>query len=241
MPAKKYFEGEYIGPYNILFLKELKEKKNGHRLGIFQCPFCFKEFKAKVCRIGEGKTRSCGCERAKQARINGHTRLIDLTGQRFGKLVVLNITSKRTKIGQPIWKCQCDCGNVHYACSSDLKNKKVKSCGCLLSIGEESIRQILDKMDIHYVQQKTFSDCINPVTKAKLRFDFYLPDYNCCIEYDGIHHYKEVKIYKDSVEEVMYRDNLKTVFCYDNNIKLIRISCYDFDKVNESYIYNLLN
>ena len=35
MPAKKYFEGQYVGPYNILFVKELEEKKNGQRIGIF--------------------------------------------------------------------------------------------------------------------------------------------------------------------------------------------------------------
>lgn len=241
MPAKKYFEGQYIGPYNILFVKELKEKKNRQRIGIFQCPFCSKLFDAKVCRIGEGKTRSCGCERIKQAIVNGKGRIINIVGQRFGKLIVLGQTDMRSTDNRILWKCQCDCGNIHYATASDLKRGKVKSCGCLISAGEEKISRILTAMNISFVTQKIFKDCINPKTKNKLRFNFYLPKYNCCIEYDGIHHYKNIPIYKDSVDDLNYRDNIKTEYCKNNHILLIRISCFDFDKINEEYITNLLS
>lgn len=240
MPAKKYFEGQHIGPYNILFIKELKEKKNGHRIGVFQCPFCLKTFIAKVCNVVNGKTRSCGCERIKQAIITGKGHVIDITGQRFGKLIVLEQADMRSIDNRILWKCQCDCGNIHYAAATDLKRGKVKSCGCLISSGEEKISRILTDMNINFATQKIFKDCINPKTRRQLRFDFYLPKYNCCIEYDGIHHYKDIPIFKDSVDDVNYRDSIKTEYCKNNNILLIRISYFDFDKIDEEYIVNLL-
>lgn len=240
MPSKRYFTGQKIGPYDTLFLEEIGVNSHKQRVGIFKCSFCGALFKALVCRVGEGLTRSCGCERVKNAVTTGKARIIDLSGQHFGKLTALYLTNKRTRGGDTIWHCLCDCGNEHDVAAGDLKRGKVKSCGCLISIGEEKIQRILSELNIAFEVQKMFDDCVNPSTNRKLRFDFYLPEYNCCIEYDGIHHYQEVSIYKDNVEEVNQRDDAKTQYCKENNIKLIRISCFEFDKIDAQYISNLL-
>ena len=55
------------------------------------------------------------------------------------------------------------------------------------------------------------------------RFDFYLPEYNRLIEYDGIQHYKERNFFKDTLEEIQNRDIIKNNFALNNNIDLIRI------------------
>lgn len=56
-------------------------------------------------------------------------KLIDLTGQKFGMLLVLERTKNK---GEKVaWKCKCDCGNTTIATSSDLKQGNTKSCGCL--------------------------------------------------------------------------------------------------------------
>lgn len=57
----------------------------------------------------------------------------DLTGMRFGRLVVLCDDGTRTKQKKIMWKCQCDCGNITYVRASFLTNKKrpTLSCGCL--------------------------------------------------------------------------------------------------------------
>lgn len=55
----------------------------------------------------------------------------DLTGQRFGKLVVLSPTDKRMDSGSIVWHCQCDCGNTAEVSASRLVRGKVRSCGCL--------------------------------------------------------------------------------------------------------------
>ena len=54
----------------------------------------------------------------------------DLTGQRFGKLLVLSETSKRDDNGSIVWKCKCDCGNIIETTSKRLVNKLIVSCGC---------------------------------------------------------------------------------------------------------------
>lgn len=62
------------------------------------------------------------------------SKLIDLTGQRFGRLVVLQrAENKIHPSGQAAtsWLCICNCGNTTIATSSDLKKGNVKSCGCL--------------------------------------------------------------------------------------------------------------
>ena len=55
-------------------------------------------------------------------------KIIDLTGQRFGRLVVLERAESRG--GATYWRCQCDCGNIREVYAADLRSGKHKSCGC---------------------------------------------------------------------------------------------------------------
>ena len=66
-------------------------------------------------------------------------------------------------------------------------------------------------------------------------FDFYLPDYNTCIEYDGELHYKAVDYFggDDALGNTKCRDEIKTQYCKENNIKLIRIPYWEFDNIEE--------
>ena len=71
--------------------------------------------------------KSCGCLRKE---ISSQIHKKDLVGKRFGKLVVIEETSKRNK-KKIIWKCLCDCGNICEASSDNLISGSTKSCGCL--------------------------------------------------------------------------------------------------------------
>lgn len=53
----------------------------------------------------------------------------DLTGKRFGKLMVLKDLGK-VKNGSRVWLCKCDCGNTKEVTTMDLNNHRVASCGC---------------------------------------------------------------------------------------------------------------
>lgn len=56
--------------------------------------------------------------------------LVDLTGQKFGRLVVLGRGTQKYK-GNAFWRCQCDCGSVVDVASNHLRSGRVQSCGCL--------------------------------------------------------------------------------------------------------------
>ena len=94
---------------------------------------------------------------------------------------------------------------------------------CKSSKGELKIINILEKFKISYFRQKKFEDCksIN-----KLSFDFYLPKLNLLIEFDGIQHFKPVKLFggEKEFEKTKIKDKIKTDYCINNNIELIRIS-----------------
>lgn len=80
---------------------------------------CGKECTVAGKCLLDGHTKSCGC-----------SRLIDLVGQRFGRLVVVERLDVR-RMSNVDWKCLCDCGKYHNAITKYLQAGQVKSCGCL--------------------------------------------------------------------------------------------------------------
>lgn len=120
---------------------------------------------------------------------------------------------------------------------------RIWHCGCLSpkSKGERKISQILEHNNLSFEREYKFDDCINPLTKAILRFDFYLPNYNLCIEYDGIQHFEETSWRHEGLKDVQYRDSIKNNYCKEHNIKLIRIPYWDFDKLDDEYLLSLIN
>ena len=107
---------------------------------------------------------------------------------------------------------------------------------CKESKGEKEIRKKLDLLKIKYITQKRFDGC---KYKYKLPFDFYLQDYNCCIEFDGIQHFKPIKKWggTESLEITKIKDEIKTTYCFNNNIKLLRIR---YDEIIEQKLNEFL-
>jgi len=113
-------------------------------------------------------------------------------------------------------------------------------CGCPKcnsSHGERDIISFLEKYNISYVHQHKFDNCRN---KRNLFFDFYLPDYQICIEFDGIQHFKPIKKFGGEVKflNTLKRDEIKNKYCEDNNISLMRIRYTD--KIEDILNNNLI-
>jgi very-short-patch-repair endonuclease len=89
---------------------------------------------------------------------------------------------------------------------------------CRRSKGETEIAVWLKKNNISFEEQKKFNGCKNI---AHLRFDFFLPEYNLAIEYNGKQHYHNT--YFGGLEERKRLDLLKRKYCFTNNIKLLEI------------------
>ena len=127
-----------------------------------------------------------------------------------------------------VWKCQCECGNIHYASLSNLKSGSVSRCpDCFLrSKGEEKIKEILDFNNIPYELEKTFNTCLT--NKNRLcRFDFYV-DNKYLIEFDGLQHFKATNGWntQEHFIQIQENDEIKNQWCKNNNIPLIRIPYY---------------
>lgn len=56
--------------------------------------------------------------------------IVSILGERFGKLVVIAPSTKRSKDGKPFWLCRCDCGIAKEIAGFNLKSGQTKSCGC---------------------------------------------------------------------------------------------------------------
>lgn len=96
-------------------------------------------------------------------------------------------------------------------------------CKKRFSKGENKIALILQHNKIKYVRQYCFLKCKG--IRNLLPFDFYLPDYNTCIEFDGRQHTEPVSLFGGIItfKKIQINDKIKNIFCIENKIKLIRI------------------
>ena len=133
-------------------------------------------------------------------------------------------------------------GKFSQSVSDHLHNKS--GCPkCKESKGEKQIRIFLDSKNIEYTRNKTFNGCRY---KKPLYFDFFLPKFNLCVEFDGRQHETGMIKYKGnrlSESEIIatlttykIRDKIKDEYCLNNNIRLLRINYRDYKN-----ICNILN
>lgn len=105
---------------------------------------------------------------------------------------------------------------------------------CLMSNGAKDIKQYLDFNKVVYKLEHRFKECRN---KKPLPYDFYLPDHNICIEFDGEQHFNPGRWNKDPMKNLQkfveggINDLIKDTYCISNKIKLVRIPYWDFDKI----------
>lgn len=220
--------------FGRLLVLEDSGKRNKKRYIIWKCKcdcgnICY--VGADSFKNGEG-TRSCGClmkERTSEY-IN------DLTGQVFGKLLVLEKTDKRQD-GNVVWKCLCQCGNICERSGRNL-HYGVVSCGCCNSKGELKISQLLKKNKIDFEIQKTFDTCRFPNTNWLAYFDFFVNN-KYLIEFDGEQHIKSIEHFggEEKFKQTQLRDKFKNEWCKKNNIPLIRIP---YTRLNNLCIEDLL-
>lgn len=119
---RKNLLGQRFG--HLTVTEDSGERKNGYVLWKCRCD-CGNEILAATNRLVAGVTADCGCITQKSRKSRTAE---DLTGKQFGELTVLKrIENKGTRTQ---WLCRCSCGKLHPATAIDLKQGKVKSCGC---------------------------------------------------------------------------------------------------------------
>lgn len=99
------------------------------------------------------------------------------------------------------------------------------------SKGEQLIAELLNKANISFKTEAMFQGCKSYRGKP-LRYDFYIPSKQCCIEYHGEQHYRFVKHFTKNKKEWLYRremDLRKAQYCLENNITLYAIPYTDYE------------
>ncbi len=183
--------------------------------------------------FGNHITRKSGCPKCKYEKIARDN--LSMTTEEFIKRCV--------EVHGDLY----DYSEVYYAGRHKYITIKCKTCGpfltrannhlarrshcpkCKSSKGERQIRHWLNINNVIYTEQHTFVGCRH---KYVLRFDFYLPDYNTCVEFDGIQHtYNTFNQTDEAFELMKYCDEIKNNYCKCNNIRLIRIPYTKYEQI----------
>lgn len=235
---KKYEHliGTTINGWSILDIIPPDEKHHDtHVVGECKCG-TVKE--VRLSYITSGRSKDCGCGR-KETMSESLTK--NLVGQRFGKLVVIEMLEERNKNGRILYRCKCDCGNEIIVLGYCLVQKHTSSCGCLTSYWNMYIQQFLEKNKIEHKPEYTVY-----IGDNYYRYDFYLPKYNLFIEYDGQQHYNPARFHGDNIEDNIHEfqktqehDKIKNKYCEENNINLLRIPYWETKNI-ETIINNCL-
>lgn len=233
----KYYSGQILNDKGAMYLYEVPTD-NRRRKAAFLCGECHKNiFIAEIERVKANKKFRCKeCqEKHGYVRKNGKPVVDDLLGRRFGRLTVVQYLGKVCNNKHQLWLCQCDCGRFSQVRANNLKTGHTTSCGvCHISLGEAAIEKFLVEHCIDFFSQYSFSECRD---KKPLRFDFFLPKYKACIEYDGKQHYNIQGTWYENHEEDFYnqkkRDEIKNQYCLSHNIPLYRISYLEYNNIED--------
>ena len=131
-------------------------------------------------------------------------------------------------------ECECPCGEKYFTNVAELtvdKRMFCQQCNRSQSRYERLVELELKSYDIVFVKQQKFDGCRSDITHYLLPFDFYLSDFNICIEVDGEQHFRPTNIRGmsdkkayETYAKTSYNDKVKDKYCRDSNIQLIRIS-----------------
>lgn len=225
MGAKIDLKGQRFG--RLIVLEETNKRSNGSVMWKCKCD-CGNECEISSISLRKGRTRSCGCLKKESDRSSKN--VIDITGQKFGHLTVLERVES-DKYGHTRWKCRCDCPEHTelIVFGDNLRRNHTTSCGCdRRSKGEKKIEFLLQEGGISFVQEyRTFKFSSGSWAK----FDFYVDD-KYLIEYDGETHYQyNLHGWHDEkqLKAQQERDVIKNQWCKDNDISLIRIPYWHYN------------
>ena len=210
----------------------LGEYVGGHNPISFRCKKCNEVRSANPCDLIKGHgCIPCSYKERGLRRIKTHEEFVEEVSRINKDITIISkYESARTKI-----KYRCNLCNRESESVADSLRRGQACPYCSASKGEKRVREYLTKANISFEEQKKLVGC---VCEKALLFDFYLKDYNLCIEYQGIQHYEPVDFASKGKEWAdenfvlnQQRDQIKRDYCTANNINLLEIPYWDFDNI----------
>lgn len=123
-----------------------------------------------------------------------------------------------------------DCGFIFENTPHNILQKTpCPKCKRFNSKGEIKIKKFLDNNNIYYEQQKHFKEL------NQLSFDFYIPNKNVLIEYQGEQHFHSIKFFGGEAKYLkqIENDSIKREFCKNNNFILLEIEYFNYNNIED--------
>ena len=220
--------------------KSEKKGSGNNAYWLCECVVCGKTKELCGTEIRLGRTGACKCQKQYKIQpknreykakntgdiyfktpLSDSSKIKNEVGNKYGKLLVTSFAY--TKNSNAYWNCQCDCGKQTIARGNALRTGSVKSCGCQRSWKEQEIASLLDRYEIEYIREYTFSDLRD---QRLLRFDFAILKKGKLVglvEYQGSQHYDLDGLYaKEGL--VQMHDGMKRQYCKIHNIPLLELN-----------------
>lgn len=251
MPSRfKPHKGEKYGYWEILEADVINpETHETNYIGrnIFSkclCTYCNSTIQyIKNNQLKEKQKTNSACKHCAPRIRSEQSRTIQINDV-FGKLTVIADGGYENQRHYSI--CKCQCGNTVRIKDNALKTGNNKSCGCITSKGEETIKDILIQNNFIFDHDIILPDFLKE-TGLRYRFDFII--YNddgsikCLIEYDGRQHYygPDTNYWghtTDTLEVIQKRDSIKNNFCISHNYLLYRIPFTQLDNLTIHTLFN---
>lgn len=186
---------------------------------------CGNEIVRPITYLTTGDTTSCGCyhrDRTSESNTKDFTGIVVESGIEF-----LSPDYKMPQ-GRWMWKCRCGvCGGTFTALPAKILEGRVISCGCSKqSSGEFYVEKTLNDINVTYIKEYSIIDGSPDESKnGRLRIDFYLPEFNKGIEYNGKQHYEPIDYFGgyDAFEYQKERDKRKRAYCAEHNMPLLEL------------------
>jgi hypothetical protein len=170
---------------------------------------------------GEGCPKCSGLMKKTQEEFVEEMRIKHPTITVIGEYI-----NNRTKV-----KCFCNkCKTYFFSAPHTMLSNGNGCSNCTTSRGENKIKEWLNDNGFKYNTQHIFEDCKDV---RVLPFDFYIPSYNVAIEYDGIQHFEPKDFFggEESFNKLKEHDSIKSNYCVENNIRLVRIPYYQYEEI----------
>lgn len=195
-----------------------------------KCNICNNDFDIIAGNLLKHGCPICGIKRRTLIHTKSHE---TFEKELYAQNQNIEIIGKYINSKTPI-ECMCKiCGNKWFAIPDGLLGDKGTGCPhCRIYKGEKQILDYLEKNKILFERQKTYKDLIG-IGGKKLSYDFYLPNHNIFIEYNGEQHYFPVDFFggKDRFIIQQEHDKRKQEYVKKINAKLLIIPYWDFNNI----------
>lgn len=186
---------------------------------------CQKNFKMSKNGFFDNKNRCPFCFKIKQLSIKEINNIM----KNEPDYLLLSKTYKNDKTKMLFKHLVCGCSFLMRWNNFYISKNRCPFCS--RSKGNTEIFNILSKNNIKFYSEYSFINCRD---KRPLPFDFYIPNKNLLIEYDGIQHFEPSKTFgKNNFNIIKAHDEIKTKYAEENNIKLLRIPYYQFKNIEK--------